>query len=187
MSFKEKGPETGSGRPAVVILLIMAFILATLGRAVLSQEVKDQQPAKPRFHSTDLTVTDTKTGLVWVKNANLAERQFSWAGAFSDLDVIVNKERCAGFRDWRMPTRDELMSLVQFARNKENDGSTPDSSIAAGLAAVGFQNIQDEAYWSSTENRYNADEAYAVNMKDGKSVFSDKDIYYNLWPVRSAR
>jgi hypothetical protein len=187
MSFIEKAPETGSGRPAVVIVLIMAFILATLGSAVLSQEVKDQEPAKPRFHSTDLTVTDTKTGLVWVKNANLAERQFSWAGAFSDLDVIVNKERYAGFRDWRMPTKDELMSLVQVAHSQGYDGSTPDRSIAAGLASAGFQNVQDDAYWSSTENRYNANEASAVSMKDGKAAFADKDVYYNLWPVRSAR
>ena len=187
MAFKENGTEKSSGRPAVAIVLVMAFILTALGSAVLSQEVKDQKPESTRFQATDLTVTDTKTGLVWVKNANLAERQFSWADAFNSLELLFNKERYAGFRNWRVPTRDELKSLVDLARSEGYDGSSPEKSVAAGLESVGFQNVNKAGYWSSTENRYNAGEAYAMDMTDGNAAFSDKSIYLNLWPVRSAR
>ena len=79
------------------------------------------------------------------------------------------------------------MTLVELALSQGYDGSTPDRSIAAGLASIGFQNVQTVAYWSSTENRYYSAEAYAVNMTNGKAAFGDKKNYFNLWPVRSAR
>ena len=106
MSFRDNGLRNDSCRPSVAIVLVMAFILSALGSTVLSQEVKDQKPKKPRYEKTDLTLTDNKSGLVWVLNANLAERQFNWADTFKDLDLIVNKERYAGFRNWRVPSKD---------------------------------------------------------------------------------
>jgi len=186
MSMRESRPRPGSHRPAVAIAVITAVILAAMGSAVLSQEVKDQKPKKPRFEKTELTLKDNKTGLVWPLNANLAERKFSWSRTFDALDRIVNKERFAGFRDWRVPTKEELMTLVELARSQGYDGNSPESSIIAGLASLGFQNVQDEEYWSSSENLYFAAEARVVDMTDGTASFADKTLYFNLWPVRSA-
>jgi virulence-associated protein VapD len=59
--------------------------------------------------------------------------------------------------------------------------------LIAVLTSLGFQNIQGDAYWSSSENRYFAAEARVVNMTDGTASFADKTLYFNLWPVRSAR
>ena len=99
MSLRESRPRPGSHRPVIAIAVITAVILAALGSAVLSQEVKDQKPKKPRFEKTELTLKDNKTGLVWPLNANLAERKFSWSRTFDALDRIVNTPK-ASVRRW---------------------------------------------------------------------------------------
>jgi hypothetical protein len=187
MMFRENGPGSGAGRSAVAIIIVMVLIMTMHGSAVLSQEVADQKPKKPRFEKNDLTLRDNRSGLVWVLNANLAGRQFSWSGTFDGIDLIVNAERYAGFRDWRVPTKEELLTLVELARSQGYDGKPPGSSIITGLASVGFQNVQDDAYWSSSENRYYAAEAWVVDMTAGIAARADKTLYFNLWPVRSAR
>jgi hypothetical protein len=63
---------------------------------------------------------------------------------------------------------------------------SPERTLIAGLASLGFQNLQDDAYWSSSENIYFAAEARVVDMTDGTASFADKTLYFNLWPVRSA-
>lgn len=172
---------------SVTILLIMLFILSVLGGAVLSQEVKEQAPQKPRFEHTDLALTDNKTGLVWTLNANLADRQFSWNGTFDDIEGSVNREKYAGFRDWRVPTKEEMLTLVEMAKSRGYDGSSAERSLAAGLTSIGFKNVQHAAYWSSSENRFYAAEAWIVDMSNGTASFADKALYYYLWPVRSKR
>jgi hypothetical protein len=169
------------------MILIMTFILLVPGNMVLSQEVKDQKPKKPRFEKTELTLMDNKTGLIWPLNANLADRQFSWSGTFDVLDRIVNKERFAGFRDWRVPTKEELLTLVELAKSQGFDDKSPERSLIAVLTSLGFQNIQGDAYWSSSENRYFTAEAWVVDLTDGMAAIADKTLYFNLWPVRSAR
>jgi hypothetical protein len=165
----------------------MTFILLVPGNMVLSQEVKDQTPKKPRFEKSELTLKDNKTGLTWTLNANVSERQFSWSGTVDALDRIVNKERFAGFRDWRVPTKEELLTLIELAKSQGFDGKSPERSLIAVLTSLGFQNIQGDAYWTSSENRYFAAEAWVVDMTDGMAAMADKTLYFNLWPVRSAR
>ena len=165
---------------SVLSAVVMVVILAALGTAVLSQEVKEEQPKKPRFEKTGLVLKDNRAGLMWTLNAFPTERQFTWSGAGDGIDRVVNKERYAGFRDWRVPSREELESLVELAKEQGSDAG-------AGFAALGFQNVQTDAYWSSSENRYFVAEAWAVDMLNGRSSFADKTLYFNLWPVRSAR
>jgi hypothetical protein len=168
-------------------MLVFLFIIAVPGGTVRSQEAKEQKPKKPRLERTDLILTDNKTGLVWTLNANLAERQFSWNGAFDDIERAVNSDKYAGFKDWRVPTREELLTLVDLAKSQGFDGSAPERSLIAGLTSIGFKNVQDGAYWSSSESRFYAAEAWIVDMSGGKASFADKTLYYYLWPVRSIR
>jgi hypothetical protein len=187
MSSRYSNFRSFNSGSSIAILLIILFILAVHGGAVLSQEVKDQIPRKPRFEHADLTITDNKTGLVWTVNANLADRQFSWSGAFDCLDRTVNNEQYASFKDWRVPTREEMLTLVEVAKSQGFDGSSPERSLSEGLRSIGFKNVQDDAYWSSSESRFYAAEAWIVDMSDGTASFADKTLYYYLWPVRSKK
>jgi hypothetical protein len=172
---------------SIAMIIAMTLILAGPGRVVPAQEMKDAKPKKPSFEKTDLTLTDNKTGLTWTLNGNLAERQFSWNGSFDYIERRINKDGYAGVSDWRMPTKEELTSLVGLVKSQGYDGMSSEKSFSAGLAALGFQNVQDDGYWSSSENRYFAGEVFVVKMTDGAAAITEKTLYFNLWPVRSSR
>jgi hypothetical protein len=58
----------------------------------------------------DGTVTDRATGLLWQKGGSL--KPLAWRLAKSYVNNL-NKSRSAGYSDWRLPTIDELVSLIE--------------------------------------------------------------------------
>ena len=186
MPFLESRSRSTTGGSSVVIVIVMAVFLAGLGSAVLSQEIKEQKPKKPRFEKNDITVTDNVTELTWTASGNAAGQQFSWDGAFVYIDDL-NREKFGGHRNWRLPSKEELLTLVGHVKSQGFDGRAPDRTVAAGLAMLGFEHVQEGGYWSSTEYLYFDAEAWAVDMKSGAVSVGVKTLYYSIWPVRSAR
>jgi len=58
----------------------------------------------------DGTVTDRRTGLMWQKAGSPGVVDWSEAGAYVEK---LNRERFAGRADWRLPTVEELASLME--------------------------------------------------------------------------
>jgi peptidoglycan hydrolase-like protein with peptidoglycan-binding domain len=90
-----------------------------------------------RWNSTELvnknykdnengTVTDLTTGLIWQKGGSL--NALTWREAQSYIQSL-NKEKYAGLSNWRVPTIEELASLVQ----KKNDGDLYLSPVFGNL------------------------------------------------------
>ncbi len=135
----------------------------------------------------DGTVTDNLTGLVWSKDADLMRSRdalldtddlngdgaVTWIHA---LDYIkkLNSENYLGYNDWRLPTLNELVSLV-------NQGE-PDSS--AWLNELSFFNAVPYPYWSSTSGAGNAGTAWTVSMQGGHVNTAGKTGTRHVWPVR---
>lgn len=69
------------------------------------------------FHQNlDGTVTDYATGLIW-------KRKPSSAVSRSDADVYIrslNESKYAGYSDWRIPTTEEMASLIDSYRSTKN-------------------------------------------------------------------
>ncbi|WFB34672.1 DUF1566 domain-containing protein [Kiritimatiellota bacterium B12222] len=93
----------------------------------------------------DGTVTDEATGLMWMQSDS--GMGMDWPSALE----YAEKQRLAGYGDWRLPSVKELQSLVEYSRS-------PDSSDSAAIDPV-FEctEIQNEKgqkdfaqYWSST-------------------------------------
>jgi len=61
----------------------------------------------------DGTVTDRATGLMWQKSGS--SRSKSWRRAQSYVKEL-NSNKFAGYSDWRLPTIDELASLLQKSK-----------------------------------------------------------------------
>lgn len=70
-------------------------------------EVTGPQPAYT--NNGDGTVTDLRSGLMWVQSRG--SQQVAWATAVSNAATC----RVGGYSDWRMPTIKELYSLVRFS------------------------------------------------------------------------
>jgi hypothetical protein len=128
---------------------------------------------QPRFTVSGDCVTDELTGLMWAKNANLAEGQLNFQGG---LDFTSGLSLC-GHRDWRLPNIIELGSLVNRDR----------SNSAIFLNTQGFSDVQANYYLSSTSQASSPGHVWVINMWAGDLASHGKSHSNCVWPVRSAQ
>jgi len=69
----------------------------------------------PRFQESR-TVIDNATGLMWQQSGS--EECIVYEDA-EDYIKQLNQERFAGYSDWRLPTVDELKTLLESEENKD--------------------------------------------------------------------
>lgn len=79
--------------------------------------------------------------------------------------VTAGVQNICGANGWRLPTRLELMSIVDAS--KQGSGN-------ATVDATYFPNIQPGAYWTSTNNAGHPDEALTVHMGGGSDGSAPK-------------
>jgi hypothetical protein len=138
----------------------------------------------PRF--TDLTngtMQDNLTDLVWSKDANapgpavcIPETTKNWQ-ASHDYVKCLNTNSYLGFTDWRLPNRNDLSSLVDYAQLNQ----------ATWLVGLGFTGVQSVYYWSSSSCADSTSDAWGVDMGDGDVDGDDKSYSQYVWPVRSGQ
>lgn len=121
-----------------------------------------------RFECGDLGVLDKETGLVWSRNAN--HGSMNWEDA---TDYCTNVVIAWAKKGWRLPTREELASLIE-------DGMT-NPALPSGHP---FQNVQNEFYWSSTTNANTPGLVWGVYMSNGLVISVGTAIGHYVWPVR---
>ncbi|MCP4104259.1 MAG: DUF1566 domain-containing protein [Desulfobacteraceae bacterium] len=71
---------------------------------------KPEYASQGYVDNRDGTVTDMDTGLMWERSG--AEKKMNYGEAQKYIDEL-SRERFAGHSDWRLPTVDELLSLVE--------------------------------------------------------------------------
>ncbi|MBI5740870.1 MAG: DUF1566 domain-containing protein [Nitrospirae bacterium] len=124
----------------------------------------------PRFTVNGDCVTDTLTGLMWSRNANLAGLMI-WNSA---LEFANNSTLC-GYSDWRLPNRKEHRSLIDYSNFNP---VLPDSHP--------FANVQSSYYWTSSTFVYETNRSWIIAMWSGDVCYGYKgDCNYGVWPVRS--
>jgi hypothetical protein len=115
------------------------------------------------------TLTDTQTGLMWQQTAG------STLKTLGDAHSYVKSLSLAGFTDWRLPWRAELLSLV---RERQPDGTS-------WLLSQGFKNILAADYWSGSYFHYiGLDYGWAVNASHGGTFSQTQDNRSFVWAVR---
>lgn len=129
---------------------------------------------EPRFEVRGATVLDHLTGLVWSRDANIAEYPLTWQEA---LDFVreLNTTQAFGYSDWRLPNRRELRSLVSHQTRKP--------ALPEGHP---FQNVFPGWYWSSTTAAISPGHAWYVHMEGARMFYGGKDQSFLVWPVRGA-
>lgn len=87
-----------------------AYIKAILGQPS-EPRIKSQTVATDFRDNGDATVLDTTTGLTWTRSTDLADGGKDGPGT-REFVAKFNAEAAYGHNDWRLPTRDELLKLV---------------------------------------------------------------------------
>jgi hypothetical protein len=131
----------------------------------------------PRFYVTDETIIDNMTGLIWMKNANLAGTK-NWKGSLDFITALNSANSgigTAGHHDWRLPNVNEALTLINYGN----------SQPAVWLKNQGFTNVQT-TYWTSTTVAYSewTSNAWLLFTEYGE-VWSthSKANYHYVWPV----
>lgn len=132
------------------------------------------------------TIFDSTSKLIWSKNGNPYGEKTSWYGA-NDYIKYLNKTSFLGFRDWKLPNKNQLNTLVDTAK-KAGFGSG-ERAIAIFLNRQGFTSVQPEGYWSSDSEYEHS--AWGVSMLSGEEKSKEKNLSggynhfnYYVWPVR---
>jgi len=120
---------------------------------------------KLRFlDNDDGTITDSKTGLIWLKKTY--KKRMNWNQAMSYALENNNGNQF----DWRLPTKKELSSLLIGGKQ---------SSFFL-LKKHGFKNMKDDSYWTSSESSENSSGAWVIDISTDYAEVNNKDIEYYI-------
>ncbi len=141
-------------------------------------------------------VKDNVTGLMWEMKTDDGgihdkDNTYRWGGKtariqegvtygtrYNDWDTLVdgaNGQNFCGFSDWRVPSKEELRSIVNY--NIPWPGPMIDTTYFPNMrAATGF--------WSSSPDANNSGQAWRLNFHLGDD---DTNNRTGLWPVRLVR
>ena len=130
----------------------------------------------PRFaDNNNGTVTDSLTGLIWLKDANLFGQR-TWSQALNDCNNLaagspgLTDGSQAG--DWRLPNVKELLSLLDYSQFFQLPGTHP------------FTGVQYGPYWSSTPT-FLAGQVWTVTVNTGETGNGNAAAAIGyVWPVR---
>jgi hypothetical protein len=159
-------------------------ILVLIGVVMMSVWAGTVFADDSRFAFSWNTVEDKRTNLTWARNANMGK--LDWVGS-SALINKLNEKEFGGAKDWRLPSKDELGSLVSFAIRAGYGGGATLQSPYQLFNKIGFSNAQLCFYWSSTPAESGAANAWVVNMFDGKARIESKESNFCVWPVHGGK
>ena len=133
-------------------------------------------------------MTDNRSGLIWLKNANCFGEQ-NWETAMQSAANLRNGE--CGLSDgstsgmWRLPTKEEWEAMV------DKSYSYLALSNAAGTAqwteGDAFSSVQTGSYWSSTTGAYYTPSVWYVHLDNGGVLTDGRHGTYYVWPVRGGQ
>jgi len=119
-----------------------------------------------RFHdNNDGTITDTLTGLMWQKETTFDK---NWENALE----TCHKLELAGYTDWRLPGKEVLRSIVDYTQ------------YAASLNKQFFPQSASIAYWTSTTDQQQPDNAWCIHFQYGNDLSRSKSYSYAVRAVR---
>ncbi|MEI6124947.1 MAG: DUF1566 domain-containing protein [Pseudomonadota bacterium] len=134
--------------------------------------------------NNDGTVTDTRTGLIWLKNANPCGTK-NWAdagtycGSLASGTAGLTEGSTAG--QWRLPSLEELQEI---GTDPPTTWATDSPPVTWTMPGAPFIGVQSNNYWSSTSYAPDPTLAWSVYMGKGSLRNASKSTINYAWPVR---
>ena len=159
-----------------IVFLFLALLFAEKTNAVTTWSIDK------RFKDNgDQTITDTNTGLMWMKQDSYLHSGH-WVNWFESIQLVkqINEEGFAGQYDWQIPTTKQLITIYEVGKtNSRVLGKGMIIHIAPIFAKEGSASL-----WSIEENgNYNA---FGVVLNTGQRFNSSKKSRFRK-AVRAVR
>jgi hypothetical protein len=174
--FFRSFPGSGVSAGKAVVRLLAIILAALLAGMATAQECVDWDAAPmpdPRYVSIQNgTVYDQRTGLMWKQCPEGAAGIGCAAGEpqtfkLEDAKRRAREWRFAGYADWRLPTQDELRSLLLRR------------CYGVGIDGVTFPRTPAGRFWTSDPATYYPDSAWTLDFRRGHLGYGTKrDAFY---------
>lgn len=128
-------------------------------------------PPTASYRIDPVVVCDRTTRLLWERNVTATR---TWDDAVTYCDTL----NLGGYTDWRLPTRIELISLVDYTVAKPAINTT---AFADGVYDAG---APEPVFWSATPHRTQFLLKYAVDFSYGQTSTMDKSGKHAVRCVR---
>ncbi|MBK6999481.1 MAG: DUF1566 domain-containing protein [Rhodoferax sp.] len=135
------------------------------------------------------TVTHTPTNLTWKR---CAQGQ-TWTGStcsgtasfytFDQANTLTGTTTFAGQNDWRVPTENELISLVDYSIVQYNDGPAINSSVFPAIPDPYFLNY----FWSASPQAGSSTNAWYIDFDLGNAYNYDRSSNFAVRLVRGGQ
>jgi serine/threonine-protein kinase len=121
-----------------------------------------------RFDSLSQGWKDQATGLVWSNSPSPFPLSWDEAGTYLDQ---LNEDRPASESPWRLPTVDELITLIQPKTHPED------------LCIPAIFDTDRKWFWSADTRTFTA--AWFVDLENGYVAGQDRTCLFHVLPVCS--
>jgi len=129
----------------------------------------------------DAAVLDKETQLVWEQSPDTGKR--TWFDALSHCYQREVGTRLGSRKGWRLPTIEELASLV----DPNNPNGNPDLPPGHPFSNVQSSNAPPSFYWSATTDASSTSDAWVVAFDSGGVGNVDKTDSNFVWCVRGGQ
>jgi hypothetical protein len=131
------------------------------------------------FTENNGTIADNVTGLMWEKLVDDdlfhdKDDNYTWSNTFLTKIGKLNALKLGGFDDWRVPSRNELATLVNAGAHGPATFSVFHHNCSPGCSAATCSCTASQAYWSSTSDDSTPADAWVVSFDNGSVVTETK-------------
>ncbi len=175
--------DSNSMKVTVTDMILAGFPVGKTGQTIVYREGDDgyYTNGQDRYYIDNVngTATDTMLHMIW-QNDYSDNKGYASNGTIPDLNqtraaAYCNSIDLAGFTDWRLPTRLELMSLVDYSKS-------PPKLMIDNVFITSWNNYG--IYWAGTDYASDTTQAWFVNFGWGDSNRMSKSNTYNVRCVR---
>lgn len=157
--------SNGKFSSATAIVKRLDTIIKTIGPEIKGVVKATEQVTGERFiDNGDGTISDTKNRVMWQKEGSQERLNYAQAEEFVNE---LNKEQ---YPDWRIPTREELESILDLTKH--------DPAINPMFKC------ESAGYWSSTPSANYTGGAWIVYFNDGLVDYYDRGNFDFVRPCR---
>ncbi|CCE23798.1 protein kinase domain-containing protein [Methylotuvimicrobium alcaliphilum] len=168
-------------------------------QGIIKPKAKQEELIAGRYRDNgDGTVTDMTTGLQWMRCSlgQVWQNQGCMGKAkkykYDEAIEAARQTVFAGYRDWRVPTIDELKTLIYCSTDSPKTWNDT-GNVCEGkhqkptIHPDAFPNTTSWVFWSSSPYAYHSNGAWLVHFCNGSVGFNLKTLNYHVRLVRGGQ